>query len=283
MASVAGRGVSYEAGTLLRDSDGVIVLCEAHRSVLAAECPSAQEKLHIIPPAPNIVIADDTDQVRSRGRQSLGVHPSEFLIAFLGYVYPKKGIETLLTAFAAVRRERPQARLVFIGGTIDIDVEMSRSYWDRVQQLCRELDLGDSTVWTGRFDPSQDAASTYLRAADVCVLPLGKGLQLNNSSFSTIAAHGLPLISTQSPTTDRVFVNDENVLLCQPENATEMASAIRRTMDDPSLRAKLRSGITDLARRLSWDELTARTMELLSDTSRGRANAGASGRPSGRL
>ena len=39
-----------------------------------------------------------------------------FLIAYFGYVYPLKGIETLLAAFSLIAKRDARARLVIIGG-----------------------------------------------------------------------------------------------------------------------------------------------------------------------
>ena len=257
--------VAYTSGTLLRDSDHVIVLCEGHRTALVEEWPKAREKAIVIPPSPNVLVCPETDGTnRQKGRARLGVAPDEFVIAFFGYVYPKKGIETLLEAFQIVRRDRSKARLVFIGGTMDLDAEDSASYWDKMQQLCRELGIADQTTWTGAFKSDGEEGSQYLRAADVCVLPLLKGVQLNNSSFSAMAAHGMPIVTTRGPATDQVFVDGENVLMCDPGNAVALADRIKALMDSEQLRERLRSGVSKLAQDwLSWDKGIARTLAVL--------------------
>jgi len=263
-AWAAGSGVSYNSGTLLRDSDHVIVLCEGHRIVLVEDTPSVHDRIVVIPPAPNVrVSSEPAAHARVQGRAKLGVDPDDFVIAFFGYVYPKKGIETLLEAFQRIRRARTNARLVFIGGTIDLDAEVSGRYWDAMQQLCTELGVADRTVWTGAFKSDGEDASLYLRAADVCVLPLHAGVQLNNSSFSAMAAHGVPIVTTRGAFTDQAFVDGDNVLLCEPRDAAALALAIDRLIDDVSLRQRLQQGVSQLAHDwLSWDEAIARTTAL---------------------
>jgi glycosyltransferase involved in cell wall biosynthesis len=263
--TVGGPDVAYESGTLLRDSDHVIVLCEDHRAALTREWPAARTRIEVIPPPPNIRICPEADgAARRRGRDRLGVGPDDFVIAFLGYVYPKKGIETLLEAFQIVRRERNHVRLVFIGGTLDLDAEVSGRYWNEMQQLCRDLGVADTTIWTGAFKSDEEDASIYLRAADLCVLPLRNGVQLNNSSFSAMAAHGVPIITTRGPMTDHAFVDGENVLLCEARDAAKLAKTTEMAMDSEELRQRLRSGVSKLAREwLSWDTAIARTVALL--------------------
>ena len=148
---------------------------------------------------------------------------------------------------------------MFIGGTIDLDAEVSGRYWDEMQRLCRDLGVADRTTWTGAFESGGEDASLYLRAADVCALPLLGGVQLNNSSFSAMAAHGLPVITTRGPMTDHAFVDGENVLLCEPRDPGGLAKAIVRSDGGRGIAGTARVGVTKLAREwLSWDEALAR-------------------------
>ena len=263
--AAGGAGVGHDSGTLLRDSDHVIVLCEGHRTVLAEEAPAARPRMVVIPPAPNVrVSSEPPERARLQGRAKLGVDADDFVIAFFGYIYPKKGIETLLEAFQILRRERRRARLVFIGGTIDLDAEVSGRYWNDMQRLCADLGVADRTTWTGAFKSDGEEPSLYLRAADVCVLPLHGGVQLNNSSFSAMAAHGVPIVTTRGPMTDDAFVDRDNVLLVEPRDPAALAQAIDTLMQDDDLRERLRAGVTKLAHEwLSWDEAIARTVALL--------------------
>jgi glycosyltransferase involved in cell wall biosynthesis len=167
-AALGGKDILYSDGTLLRDSDRVIVLCEGHREVLAQRWPQIRDKVVVIPPPPNIVVSPEAaGSARTRGRALLGLAAEEFVIAFFGYVYPKKGIETLLEAFGVLSHDHPRARLVFIGGTLDIDSDVSGRYWDEMQQLCNALGIADRTLWTGAFSSDREEGSLYLRAADV--------------------------------------------------------------------------------------------------------------------
>ena len=101
------EGVAYSSGTLLRDSDYVITLSERHRDMVVEEWPPVSRKMVIIPPPPNIRIVDNRDGVaREQGRRMLGLDAKEVVLAFLGYLYPVKGIESLLRAFQLVVEKR---------------------------------------------------------------------------------------------------------------------------------------------------------------------------------
>lgn len=257
--------VAYSSGTLLRDSDAVIALCERHRAMLVQEWPPVGEKMKLIPPPPNLFIASNEGGVaRARGRKRLGLAPDDFVVTFFGYLYPIKGVDTLLRAFAVVSAQRPEARLLFIGGKVGLDVEGGASYFDEMQALARELHVEGRTTWTGAFKSEEEDASLYLHASDVCVLPFLEGVQLNNSSFASMVAHGLPIIVTRGPMMDKPFAHGENVLTCEPRDPHAVASLLLEVMDRADLRQRLQAGALKLADEwFSWDTAMEKTLAAL--------------------
>ncbi|MCS6297075.1 MAG: glycosyltransferase family 4 protein [Nitrospira sp.] len=265
MVRWAGRDVVYSSGTLLRDSDSVIALCERHRAMLIEEWPPVRPKIALIPPPPNLFIAsNDGGVARERGRKRLGVQPKDFVVTFFGYLYPIKGIETLLRAFATISAQRPEAKLLFIGGKVDLDVAGGASYFDEMQALAKTLHIDERTTWTGAFKSDEEDASLLLHASDVCVLPFLEGVQLNNSSFASMVAHGLPIIVTRGPLMDQAFIHGENVLTCEPKDHQAVAGLLLEVMDQADLRDRLRAGALKLAAEwFSWDTATEKTLAAL--------------------
>jgi glycosyltransferase involved in cell wall biosynthesis len=261
--SGGNKDVSDEFGTLLSGSDRIIVLSDHHKSVLARQCAAVAEKTTLIPPPPIMPIAPAA-ATRQRVRESLGVKPNEFLLAYLGYIYPVKGIETLLRAFHALSQRRDDTRLVLVGGLLTGDDPEHPGYKDYLLSLATDLGIADRITWTGAYDWDSFDASFYLRAADAFVLPIDTGAQLNNSSFSAAAAHGLPIVATRSFLYERPFSHRENVFFCPPKDPALMAAAIETLMDDPALRATLRRGALKIADAwFSWDKATSRILETL--------------------
>ncbi len=257
--------VDYSYGTLLRDSDRIIVLSDFHRSALSSVYAGVAGKSELIPPPPNMRVCVDGDgSVRSRARELLGAKPNDFLIAYIGYVYSGKGLETLLKAFQLVAARKSGVRLVMIGGPIATQSGNPSTYMAEIQGLARELGIDQKVKWTGSYSWDNDDASSYLHAADACVLPFNSGVQLNNSSFASAVSHGLPTITTQGETSDVAHIDRDSVLLCPPKNPEAIAAAIEALIDDPELRKRLHLGALDLARKwFSWESATARTVSTL--------------------
>jgi len=254
--------VDYSFGTLLRDSDRIIVLSECHQARLSLCSASVDKKAVLIPPPPLMHICpEDNGASRKRGREALSVKPNEFLIAYLGYIYPPKGIETLLKAFQIVSTQRCHVRMVLIGGIVAREYPDRPSYAQELKELSKQLGIDDKVIWTGEYLWNNDEASVYLRAADICVFPFNVGVQLNNSSFASATAHGLPIITTQSKMLEQPFIHEENVLLCPPKSPEAMANAIIRVIDNPELREHLRVGSLTLSQEwFSWEKAIDRTI-----------------------
>ena len=65
--------------------------------------PGIEEKSVVLPPPPLIRFCTDSpDIARQRARDALGAGPDDFVWVYWGYIYPGKGVETLLRAFRIV-------------------------------------------------------------------------------------------------------------------------------------------------------------------------------------
>ena len=263
---VGAEGADYEFGTLLRDSDGVIVLCGQHEARLAKLHPAIAQKCVLIPPPPTLkVLEGGNGGPRQAGRELLGVKSDDFVLMYFGYIYGSKGLETLLPAFRLVRSRGSSARLVIAGGIPAHLHEQRLSYLKELKELATALGVENEVVWTGQWDWDRDIESLYLHAADVCVLPFDGGVRMNNSTFAAAAAHGLPIISTRGETVERFFLHGENVFLCPPRDPEALAAAIQTLMDRAELRGRLGSGALKLADEwFSWDRAAERTLAALN-------------------
>jgi glycosyltransferase involved in cell wall biosynthesis len=258
--------IDYSYGTLLHDSDALIVLSGVHSAFLATLNESVTRKSVLIPPPPLMRMSPPDDaNLRMITRQSLKIGADEFLIAYCGYLYPGKGVETLLEAFKRAADKRNDVRLILIGGTPSmlLDSLKSPDYGSQLKKLCDDLGVGDRVIWTGGYETDSEVPSKYLRASDLCVLPFDRGVFLNNSSFGSCAAHGLPIITTRGETLESPFVDQENILLCPPKNSVLLSEAILRLVDDRQLRGKLAKNSYELAQRVfSWPHAVKETLAV---------------------
>lgn len=250
------KDIDYEFGSLLRDSDAVIVLSNSHRDQLAKRWEKVHSKCVLVPPPPLLRMSPDNEGASRRGtREKLGLGQKDFLVAYFGYIYPSKGVETLFKAFQMVSNQRSNVRLILIGGILDREYPEHPSYARDLRELPDQLGIQKNLIWIGEYATDSDEGSRFLRAADTCVFSADPGVFLNNSSFAAAAAHGLPIIATKASMLEEPFLDRENVLLCPPKSPDSMAAAIMAIMDDPHLRSRLQQGALALASEwYSWEK-----------------------------
>jgi glycosyltransferase involved in cell wall biosynthesis len=260
--------VDWGFGTLLKDSDRVVVLSGHHKFELIKRYPSVTSRIMVIPPPPIMVLTqEDGGAARSRGRKLLGLKANEFVILYFGYFSPGKGIETLLKAFQLVSQGISDLKLLMVGG--DPDNSKGSSYSQKMRDLGCELGLNDKIIWAGGYSSDSDEASVSFRASDACVLPFDDGVALNRSSVAAAANHGLPIVTTRGESLESPFEN-ASVRLCAPKDPKSLAEAICSVVHDQALQERLRLGSLKLAREwFSWENNITRITEALEkNTSR---------------
>jgi glycosyltransferase involved in cell wall biosynthesis len=254
---VGRKDVHPSYGTLLRDSDHIIALSARHLDAFAMAYSDVRKKAEIIP-APSFVriLNEDSGSARRRGREALRLEEHEIAIIYFGYLYPLKGVDTLIEAFGQLPAN---TRLLIVGGVQD------EAYVQSLRELSRKAGRAERVLWIGYCD--DERSSLYLYAADICVLPFSIGVRLNNSSFATAAAHGLPIITTRGEVLEDAFIDRENVLLSPPKDAGAMAEAINELINCPELRSRLQSGAQRLTKQwFAADKVIGSTLRLLADT-----------------
>ena len=262
---LGGGNISYEYGTILRDSDRVIAMAKPHLQRYAEHMPGLEAKSMIIPPPPLIPMSVPGEASRRKGREMLNVPADAPLFAYFGRLYVGKGLEYLIEGFGKVRQQVPEARLAIIGGAAP---DYFKSGWsvDDLHAIARKAGVKDAISWTGEFPFETDDGSLYLRAADYAVLPFTEGAAMNNSSIAACAAHGLPVITTQNERPEPEFVDEQNVLLCTPKDADALADGMLRVLNDEALAAQLKAGSADLtARYFSWGATLDSTARVFED------------------
>ena len=271
-AILAGpKGLDYGYGSLLRDAHAVAALGPTILQHLRPHAPGLGDRGFVIPPPPLVSRpASFDDAARTRARQRLRTPDGACLLAYFGFVYPGKGVETLLAALAGlVSAGRPVRLLMAGGGRTSARPGEPRltPYEATLAAGAAASGLADHVVWAEGYAAGAESVAEDLLAADIAVLPFDDGAELRRSSIAVVAGLGLPLITTTPNCHEPAFVNGHNVLLCPPADARALCEAVGRVMDDAGLRVRLRVGSLDLAQQwFSWDTALAGIESHLSDS-----------------
>ena len=211
---------------------------------------------------------------KTEARAKLGFAPHEQIILYVGRFDTRKGIETLVQAFAQLKgkvggqtaegepaRLQPvlssHARLVLVGGA-EID-PADQAERQRIEQLVQALGLNEHTQFVGQVE--HHLVPLYYTAADVCVIPS------HYEPFGLVAveamACGTPVVASDVGGLKFTVIPEETGLLVPPQNVAGFADAIARILNDELWAGKLRRQASlRVQQNFSWTGVAARLSDL---------------------
>lgn len=174
---------------------------------------------------PNAVDAQrfNTEVSGSSIRRRYAIPEVEPLVIFVGRLVRHKGIEYLLQAIRQV-----DARLLVIGGG---------EYASRLKGLAVSLGLGEKVVFTGHVPEAEKPE--YFAACDLLVLPSVSRLEAFGIAALEAMASGRPVVVSDVPGVREVITDGVEGLLAEPMNPDDIASKVRRLLDDRQERKRM--------------------------------------------
>lgn len=193
----------------------------------------SEDKVEVVPNAINLSKFRGID--KNKARRELGIQESDFVVAFLGQFVSRKGDMRLAQALRELDDKNIKA--MFIGSGV-------------------ENPMYDRTIFKGRLD--HDKIPKYLTACDVFVLPT-ENEGCSNAIIEAMAC-GLPIISTDA-SFNYDILNNNNSIMVDCHDITQIKDAILKIKGNPNLRAQLSKGALEKASMLSLD----RRAEIILD------------------
>jgi glycosyltransferase involved in cell wall biosynthesis len=159
-----------------------------------------RDRLRVIPQGVDLErFVPPTDRRADRG--TLGLPSDVPLLAFVGSLIERKGIDVLLEAWARIHRERPDAHLVLIGRDDFSDDPEAGTFLEQHLQL-----LSDGAVRNIHRTGVRENTERYLRSADLFVFPSRR--EGFGSAIIEAMACGLPCVVADLPgITDFIFAD----------------------------------------------------------------------------
>ena len=163
---------------------------------------------------------------------------------FVGSDFYRKGGDLLLVAFAQVRQQIPNARLLLLTcDPIPSDlplhgVKLAPSNWNR-----------------------NNIINLY-RQADVFVLP--SRLETWGDVLLEAMAFGIPCIGVRDDAMAEIIDHEQTGLLVESENVDELASAMKHLLSNPMMRDQYgRAARQRVEKAFTWEQVSGRLAEIL--------------------
>lgn len=154
-------------------------------------------------------------------------------ILFAGTIIPRKGYETLLRGFALIASKYPDWRIIFAGnGEIE-----------KAKKIAKELQIEAQVVFLG-WVSGQEKDQAFQKASIYCLASDGEGFPMG---VLDAWAYGIPCVVTPVGGIPDIVKNEENGLIFQVGNETELAKQLEKLITNDILYEKLARASNDLA------------------------------------
>ena len=199
-------------------ADAIVCISDFTRSQLMSAVDEDQwPKLHVVRCGIEPAAYDRVGDPPSDGRPR---------VLCVGRLFPEKGQSVLLHAFARIIERGVDAELELVGyGPAE----------DGLKRLSARLGLSDRVIFAGAV--GQDAIAAHYEAASVFCLPsFWEGIPV---VLMEALACRRPVIATAVAGVRELVRDGENGLLVSPGREDELADALERLLEDPTLRRRM--------------------------------------------
>ena len=184
--------------------------------------------------------ATDTSRFTPRDEARLGELGDPPTLLYHGRVDARKGVFELLDAFAILRRDYRDLRLVVSGIGPDVEGAKLRA---------AELNLAGAVCFPG-YSSYTEAPGAYRRGELFISPTYSEGF--SNTILEAMAS-GLPIVSTRVVGVVDCLEHERDSLLVEARDAEGLAAAIARLLGDGDLRRRLATrALADVRRLYSW-------------------------------
>jgi len=204
------------------------------------------EQVHYIGNFVEPVPAPDAEE-QKKLRLSLKIPENACIIACAARFIPKKGLQDLVCAFAKLKKNNPDCRLILVG---------DGPAADSVRKQIRALNLENDVILPGWQDPAP-----YYHLADVLTSP-SRHEPLGNTILEAWACRK-PLVATATLGATELITPDQNGLITPVENPEALAEALEQLIQHPEQRTALANdGLKTVTNRFSKETITSQYLEL---------------------
>lgn len=177
------------------------------------------------------------------------------IVLYVGRVDPEKSISQVVTAFAGVLEEVPEAQLVVVGDGTD------RRH---LQDLVRALGIEKSVVFPGRIYPPE-IMEVYRTAT---LFATASETETQGIVLIEAAATGLPLVAVDAGAVRELCQHKKNGILCQPGDVAEITDAMVKILKNPDVREKYSQASLEVAQKHDLNRTLQRFVEIYQEAIR---------------
>ena len=244
---------------ILEEADRILATCPAEVEELTSLYDADPTGLTLVPCGVDARKFRPVD--RSKARERLGL-PDKPTVVYVGRLVPRKGVDTLVEAFALLP-DCLDARLVIVGGEPGVEISPET---DRLSALAEKLKIRERVVFTG--SRPQEELRRYYGAADVAVTvphyePFGMTPLEAMACATPVVGSGVGGIKTS-------VADGKTGYLVPPKDPEALAGRLLRLLSDENLRDRMgRAARRRIKEHYTWERVARLAAAAFSEVAAG--------------
>ena len=168
-------------------------------------------------------------------------NPSAKSIMFVGYLFPRKGIEVLIRSFSIIHKAHPDCTLKIVGAG-------NPQYVTHLKNLAIQLGIHDHIIWFGSLSSAEIAGE--LTKSTLFVLPTF--IDNSPNSLAEAMAVGVPCIASDVGGIPSMIKDGHNGVLVKPNDVNDLALKVNSLLDNRELQNELSTNAKQTARERNY-------------------------------
>jgi len=239
-------------GERCRELDALIPVSRFYADVMIEKLGVNPDLVHPVYPG-----------LRIDGYEPTAAAPSPPVVGFLARMTPAKGLDTLVEAFLAIKRNEqvPGLRLRIAGSETTAD----RSFTNELRQRIEEAGHSAAVDWLPNI--SRDHKLEFLRTLSALSVPATCGEAFGLYMIEALAA-GVPVVQPRHGAFPELIADTGGGILCEPNDPEDLARALTELLlDPPHARALGASGRKAVLDRFAVRHMTEQVLAVFASVS----------------
>jgi glycosyltransferase involved in cell wall biosynthesis len=182
-------------------------------------------------------------------------------ILLSGLISRNKGIEYVIEALPAVKKQFPGINFIIAGQTHhDVYANEGEAYRKSLIELAYEKGLSNNVTFINRYLSLQELLNHY-EFSDIYITPHLDPEQITSGTLAYALGMGKACISTPYPYAKEMLSNSCGILV-DFKDSKQISKAILNILKKPVLKAKLESEAFRLGQKMRWPRVAERYLNL---------------------
>jgi glycosyltransferase involved in cell wall biosynthesis len=197
---------------------------------------------------------------RRHFKRQLGLE-GRAIIATVGMLDPRKGIEFVISAMPEVVARHPEALYLIVGETHPAQRRHhGEQYRNELCELVEQLHLGDNVRFVNQYLRDRDLVD-YLQASDIYVTPYLDRNQITSGTLAFAIGMGKAIVSTPYVHATEALAAGRG-LLAEFRSGESVAHCLNLLLDDPDYRRDMEQRMSEYGAQDSWPHVGERYVDL---------------------